>query len=272
MLTLRIFMLGYIWEVNLNDVAKLLASSRTIKTSVEDAIRNIGEPEIHGVGYSYDRLFGLYPTSRNETIRVGITTAPIQDNFFANNNGRDAILVTLFQADEFCEKSGRTKEEYLAHTILCQLLWIQYKSRNPSADYSDLFHEDTRGCIFDFCYNKTDIAIGLRVCQIDPICKGKLVEGNIPETLVNDAERILKRMRTPTFMKSIQVSIQNPIFSFLLGGLILGLAVNVFSSLALGEFNTKSDYFVALFLLFLAIAMVVGNYIKILVSSKNKSA
>jgi hypothetical protein len=267
--TLRLFALGYVWDVDLKQVAKLLNSStHVIKAEIEDSIRNIGEPDLYGMGYSYLCLFGVFPQSAKNTVRVGITTAPIENNFFTKTNGVDAILVSIFQIDEFCEKSGRTKEEYLTHTILCQVLWIQYKARKTSADYGDLFHEATRGCIFDFCYNKADIVVGLRTCQIDPMCKGKLVEANVPESLVSDAELILERLRTPTFLKALQMGLQNPAFSFLLGGLVFGLVVNVLSSLALGEFDSVSDYYIVALLLLLAIALITGNYIRVLTASK----
>ena len=216
MLSVDLFLLGYVWDVDLKTVARLLSgSSKVISTNVKDPIRNIGEPDLYGMGYSFSRLFRLFPTADKGTFRVGITAAPIEDNFFTKYQMTNSILVTLFQADEFCEKSGRTKEEYLAYMILCQLLWAQYKTRKPSADYNDLFHEATRGCLFDFCHNKPDIVIGLRVCQIDPMCKGKLVEANVPESLVGEAERILSCIRTPSFPKTFQMGLQNSLFSFI---------------------------------------------------------
>lgn len=269
MLTLRLFKLGYVWGIDLKRAAKLInSSSRVIRAKVEDPVRNIGEPDLYGMGYSFERMFSLFPTQANGTVCIGVAAAPIEDNFFAKTSGFDSVLITLFQADEFCEKSGRTKEEYIVHTMLCQLLWLQYKSRRPLAAHNELFHEATRGCIFDFCYNKADIAVGLRACLIDPICKGRLIEANIPESLVSDAERVLERIRMPAFLESLRVGLQKPLFSFLLGGFLFGFIINVLASLALGEFDDTSDYYVVLLFASLAFLLILGNYIQMLISSR----
>lgn len=269
MLSVDLFLLGYVWNVDLKTVARLLSGSpEVIRANVRDPIRNIGDPDLHGMGYSFSKLFSLFSLANEETFRIGITAAPIEDNFFTKYQEPNSILVTLFQTEEFCEESGRTKEEYLAHTILSQLLWAHYKARRPSAKYKDLFHKATRGCLFDSCYNKADIVIGLYACQIDPMCQGKLVEANVPESLVTGVERILNRIKTPSFLKAFQTGLQNPLFSFALGGLVFGLIINVLSSLVLGEFDSASDYYTAVLLLALAAFLVIGNYLKFLIASR----
>jgi hypothetical protein len=110
--------------------------------------------------------------------------------------------------------------------------------------------------------------VGLQACLIDPICKGKLVEANVPESLVNQAERVLNRIRTPTFLKSLEKGLQKPLFSFLLGGLLFGLVINVLSSLALGDFDSPSDYYVVAILLLLMFLLILGNYLQMRMSSK----
>lgn len=262
MIHIDLFLLGYVWDFNLKAISGLLnGPSRVITASIQEPIRKIGEPNLFDMGYSDSSLFKLFPSKDDRTFQVGITAIPLEDNFFTRSEKPNSIAITIFQVDELCEKSGRTKEEYVVHTILCQLLWAQYKERRPSAGYDELFHLETRGCLFDVCRNKSDIVIGLRSCQIDSDCMDKLIKADVSEKIVREAKKILDRIRTPSFLQTFQLGMKNPLFSFILGGLVLGLFINVLSSLALGEFDSRNDYYIAAFLFILTILMILGNYL-----------
>jgi len=270
MLEIYVFKLGYVGGVDLYRVARLVnAPQNIIRLIVGDAVRNIGEPNLGGIIYSKAQLFNLFPVVDIKAIRVGITIAPLEGNFYTHTQSTNAILISLFQTDELCEKAKRTKEEYIAQTALTELLWLQYKSRKSNSHFSDLFHQDTRGCIFDFVAHKPDKIHKLKIGQIDPICKGKLVEANVPESVVTAVERIIKRIQRPSFIGSLIQGLSKPLFSFVFGGVFIGLIINTLSSLALGEFDSIRDYFIVGFLFLLAIALAVGNYIWMLVLSNS---
>ena len=266
MLEIRLFGLGYIGDVNLNKVADLInVSPRVMQASVEDAIPNIGSPDIYGIGYSDARLISLYPAARKGTIRVGIILTPIQENFYTRSFYPDAIILSLFQSEELCEKAGRTPEEYIAISLLLMhVLWLEFKARRLDAEYEDLLHTDTRGCLFDFAIHKPDKIHKLRTGQICLRCKAKLAEANVPASLIENAEKMFERIRKPSLLTSLATGLRNPIFSFVLGGIVLGAIINVVSSFALGELDTISDYYVLLGLLGLAVIMVTVHHVRTL--------
>jgi len=267
-LEILVFKLGYVGDVDMSRVTRLVnVSPTTIRLTIGDPVPNIGEPDIYGFAYSKDSLLRLFPAMDGGVIKVGVSLAPIEGNFYTHTNGHDSIIITLYQTEEICEKAGRTREEYIAQTIVTEFLWFQYKVRKPGSHYSDLFHQDTRGCIFDFVAHKPDKVHKLKTGNIDPMCKGKLVAANVPESVVKAIEKILAGIRRPTFFGSLARSMKNPLFSFVFGGLLFGLIINTTSSLALGEFDSSSDYYVVGILLFLVLAFAVGNYIWWIVSS-----
>ena len=262
------FKLGYVGDVDMSRVVRLVNVSPTnIHLTIGDPVPNIGEPDIYGFVYSKDSLFRVFPVTGNGVVKVGINLAPVEGNFYTHTNGHDSIIITLYQTEEICEKAGRTREEYIAQTIVTEILWFQYKTRKPDSDYNDLFHQDTRGCIFDFVLHKPDKVHKLRTGQIDSMCKGKLVAANVPESVVKATEKILAGIRRLTFFGSLARSMQNPLFSFVFGGLLFGLIINTISSWALGEFDSSSDYYVVGILFFLVLALAVGNYIWWIISS-----
>jgi hypothetical protein len=81
-------------------------------------------------------------------IRVGIVLAPLEDNFYTRSRFPDAMVLSLFQTEEICKKSGRSSEEYIVISLLMHLLWLHFKLRNPEAEYDDLFHQELRGLSF----------------------------------------------------------------------------------------------------------------------------
>lgn len=268
MVKIYLFELGYAYGVNLRKAAKLInISPDIIRATIGDAIRNIGEPDLYGVAYSNSKAFGLFPELGDGTIRVGIIAMPIEGNFYYRRRG-DAVIITLSQIDEVCERSGRSKEEYIALTVLTAVLSMLYKAQKSAT----LFHNDTRGCIFDHCIHKPDKVQKLRLGLICPICKGKLVEANIPENILDTVERGLAQIRKPTFFRTFQTSMQKPFFSFVLGGLFLGLIINTISSLALGEFDSSADYLFVLTLIGLTLLLVLGNYVQAIVSNRKFQA
>jgi hypothetical protein len=243
-----VFPLGYLWDFDLNKVVNNLnRASKRFETGIESPVRNIGNADLFGFGYSFKRLFSLFPQQTEYVIQIGITAVPIENNYYGYyEEGTNKIICTLFEMDEVCERAYTTREKYVSQAILTAILWNQYHNSQPDSDYMDLFHDDTRGCLFDFCGNKLDLVTGLRAKRIDSICRGKLIEGNVSEYLVEDVEEALNRMKTPSFWQSLHEGMKIPLFSFLLGGLIFGLLINVTSSLILGDFNSSTDYYTIL--------------------------
>lgn len=272
-LRIIVFPLGYLWGLELNKIVnKLNKVSKSFEISIGEPIRNIGNADLYGFGYSYKRLFSFFPKQGAETIQIGITSVPIEGNYFGNyEDGTNNIVCTLFEMDEVCEKADTTREEYVSQAILTAILWHQYKKSQPNAHHLDLFHDDVRGCLFDFCGNKLDLVTGLRAKQVDPICRGKLIGANVSENVVEEVEKALNRMRTPSFLQSIVEGMKIPLFSFLLGGLVLGLLISVTSSLLLGDFNSPMDYYTIAILSVIALFLVIGNFFLALRRSKKRN-
>lgn len=268
-LEIYLFKLGYVYDVDLHKVARLInVSPQIIYAVVGDPIRNIGAPDdMRGFAYS-DQIFDLFPKVTNGTIRVGIISAPIYNNFFSRVNGNNSVIISLNQSDELCQKAGKTKEEYITQSIISRMLWLLF--RDTYSD-KDIYHDDTRGCIFDFCAQKNEKVHKLKASMIDPVCKGRLIEANIPESILHTTEKILKRLRIPSFGDVFLDSLQKPWFSFLVGGLIFGTIINVISSLILGEFDSLNDFLVALFLLTMVVIIIVVNYLNVLKSFGKES-
>jgi hypothetical protein len=104
--------------------------------------------------------------------------------------------------------------------------------------------------------------------HIELRCKAKLIEANVPESIVLNAEKILRRARRTTFIDSFIAGLKNPFFSFLFGGISVGIFINFVTSIALEKLGTSSKYYVLIGLLLLIVILAVGNYLWLLVRNR----
>lgn len=81
-------------------------------------------------------------------------------NFFAVGE-RSQAMISAFQLRDFAKEAGRTFEAAVAMLIMAQV-W--------SAMFDIEYHDDCRGCLFDFCERRSDLTSALRSIDIDPEC------------------------------------------------------------------------------------------------------
>lgn len=275
MLTISIVRLGYIGDVNLNKVARLLNTvPQTIRAEVGEPIATTGQPDIYDLIFSDSKinqlLSGRQRNADNHLV-VGVILNAIEDNFYVRSIAKNVIILTLYQIEEICEKSKRTIEEYLAVSLLPHMLFLQFSARANSRKYLDLFHTDTRGCIFDFTGHKPHKVQKMRTLQIDTRCKARLVDANVPVSIIEASEKILRKIKHPSLVDSFRIGLEKPIFNFFLGGILVGLVVNALTSLVLGELNAIKDYYALIFLFILLITLIVGHHFYILLQNRGGS-
>src|SRR5262245_60181350 len=129
---LCVFELGYIGNVNLRKVTRLLDSAQVIRAEVGDPSRNIGEPDVSDFIYSTSKLLTCFPPPQPNTIYLGVVDQPLTDEQFSESDAVNRMVISVSGLEEICARSGRTKEEYVVQTALAELVWLDLKLRNPS--------------------------------------------------------------------------------------------------------------------------------------------
>ena len=232
-----LFQFGYI-DGNIKVVCRILNSSGNYyDIKYVSTINNIGEPDLLDYAYS-DNIFKklIYPYLNSHDICIIMTSVPIEENYITRNIGTNIIICTSYQTQEIILLSNKSSEECAVVAILEELISIEFQSISHK-QWSELFHKDPRGCLFDFSGIKNQSLAKLNSCKICPDCEAKLYSNNVPEDAIIYAKRILKRIQMPSFLKAFKKSISSPILSFIYGGVIIGVFVNIFSSLVLSTNN-----------------------------------
>lgn len=222
---------------------------------------NLGNPDLESYGYS-DLVFKeiLRPHQSHYDRFVVLTSVPIEDNFFTRDIDRRIVLCTTHQADQFIGLAGRSTEEYFALSICPELLSTEFQE-NSGRYWTELFHQDLRGCLFDFQGVKSQITAYLTKVSMCDQCRARLSDANVDQRAIRYAETLLSKIRRPSFQKAMKLSVLSPFIGFFYGGVVIGFLVNILSSLV---FNTEPISFFQLVtlvvLLFGIVAVPVSVY------------
>ncbi len=133
-----------------------------------------------------DKLWDKLTISNgNNDMIIALTSRPLSNNYFSlTNRDYSKAVITTDQSELYVPQF--TIEEYLQEEILSTALLMQAKM--------NIGHYDTRGCLFDFCENKADIAIKLYTGSICSDCRARLEYYGVPPSDVIAAQRLLWRI------------------------------------------------------------------------------
>jgi hypothetical protein len=201
----------------------------------EAPLARLGDPDLHGYGYSDAAFLRLLENRRDDRdVAVIITGVPIEDNFFTRSIGERLIVTTFYQSDELLQLSGRTVEEYAAMAICAELVSIVFQSASGE-HWLRLFHQDPRGCLFDFSGIKSQKLAKLTACSICDECLGTLDKHNVDGKVKAYAGGLLGKIRRPSIRTAMQMCVTAPGLSFVYGGLLVGCAVNLYSTFVMTQ-------------------------------------
>ncbi len=102
-------------------------------------------------------------------------------NLFATSNKAETLsVVSTANLREYARKAKRTFTRAVFYLILGEVISMA----NPEMDY----HDETRGCLMDFCKNRDDLVLGLKAAKIDEDCAKKVKD----KKLLAAVEKMLK--------------------------------------------------------------------------------
>ena len=120
-------------------------------------------------------------------VRILFTTRPLADNWFSHwHAGRRSAVVSLGGAPASVAVSA---EAFVAYEIILHGLRTLGAAWSPER----LAHAETRGCLFDFCESREDLAIKLQAADLCPSCRSALEGAGVP---MDRLRRLLDVVRT----------------------------------------------------------------------------
>lgn len=135
-----------------------------------------------------DTTAGLLP---HEGVRMTTTHAQLSDNWYSHwDAGGRTALVSVFAFEDLVQVA---MEAYLAYEIVLNGL----NNASPRYDLHAIAHEETRGCLFDFCGDKREMEIKLQTMDLCPQCRRHLAGIGIDVDAVLRLTDVVRRLAVP---------------------------------------------------------------------------
>jgi hypothetical protein len=97
-------------------------------------------------------------------------------NYFSGPGEKDErfMFISTHLLYEFTKQAGRTFEKGIVYLIISQL--VVYFT-----DWG--YHQETRGCVMDFCGNRSDAVVGLKAMRFCDWCKPRIRNPDLKDAL-----------------------------------------------------------------------------------------
>jgi len=195
-------------------------------------------------GYSDETLEKELPVNGDFDFLLTITNVPLQKEYWARRLSHNRIVISLREVSDILRRENINYENYIVRNIYRYLfVYLMYGNRIPlMSEKTNFTHDDTRGCIFDFNSNKSELIYSLDKPHICPECKGKLsgkVQEVVPQDIINTAEKEIQKIKKAGYIKLMDFVKRNPFISIIIT-FITGIFMSLLSSFL---YNLLKTYF-----------------------------
>jgi Mg-chelatase subunit ChlD len=130
-------------------------------------------------GDEIDLVYGAAPAGSPDAVRIVFTKRRLGDNWFSHwHELRRTAVVSM--ADWNGSSSPVPAEAFAAYELVLHALRLL----SPSYAPEKLMHDDTRGCLFDFCEARADVKAKLAAGRLCDPCRHALTDAGIPDDRV----------------------------------------------------------------------------------------
>lgn len=164
-------------------------------------------------------------------ITLAITEYRLEDNFYIRKVD-NVVVNSLFEVGDILQYSHVPIEHFIIKTIyeMVTLLHIHPDLPNTRDGIPEIFHDETRRCLFDMNGLKADVIYFFTgTPSLCSQCESYLVRKQLPKNFLKDLTREIKKIRKPIFYKIYDFVICHPIWSIVIvaiSQLAIGLLAN----------------------------------------------
>ncbi len=231
---IKIAQLGYVpFPVSHRRITSWKSDLFEINSKVEQYTFQM-DSDIDLRGYSDQTLEKELPVEPDFDFLLTITNVPLQEGYYARRLSHNRIVITLKEVSDILRKENIDFENYIIRNVYRYLfVYLMYGNRIPlMSEKTNFTHDDTRGCIFDFNSNKSELIYSLDKPHICPDCKSKLdgkVQEKVPKYIIDRAEKEIRKIKKAVYIKLMDFVKQNPLISIIIT-FFTGIFMSILSS------------------------------------------
>jgi hypothetical protein len=166
---------------------------------------NLPDSDIYSWGYSDKALYELMSKSTTKSdIQLGIIDYPIEGNFFGRELSDSMGVISLYETDRIFQEANLDLVNFLLLTIYqAVILYSCHKSIKDGQER--LYHDETRGCLFDMCGLKSNIVVAASNPHLCFSCESALRQSMLNEKFIGQLRKELKVIRKPLYYRIIDL-------------------------------------------------------------------
>ena len=245
MVNIEIIELGDLYPFSFKKL-KAFNSNSTLFKLVEntenrnpDILNNFKSPESFQLN---DADFkSLIDKGTKSNFSIIIVNRPLQNNFFSRRLSDKHIVISIFDMDKLSIHEGITLEMYITRFIYGFVsVYRCFNNSLPSNEIVgqfELFQNDAKGCLFDFCIYKPQVAMFFREPKISPEALVKLRTKSLPAGFIEALNKEILKLKISRYYKIKDWLKANPVkailFTFLVGLIFSELLGNLIYDLIL---------------------------------------
>jgi len=193
-------------------------------------------------GYNDSLMEKEIPENIDADFFIGITYAPIEDNYYARRLNSNRIVLSYFEIYNFLEQKHIPIENFLLRAIYEYVLVYQTFRNIPSHKSGikiPYLHDDTRRCIFDMNGQKSNVVFSLDHPIICDECTVKIRNNRVADNHINQVKKEIQRIKKEHFYKIAEFTKERPKISLMLSA-SLGILLNLIASAIYSLIKLKS--------------------------------
>lgn len=183
-------------------------------------------------GYSFDKLKGLLATgydSKKHDICIGFVDTIIEMNYFGKRlQDNNIYVVSFFQVDEMLKNENIDPFNFMLATIYRYVTRYKIQGRY-------LTHDETKGCIFDMCGDKTDIIYSCNKPIICDDCRVAIRQSGVESEYLPTITKEIKKIKKSNYYYISDFIKKHPYLSLFIG-FITSIILNIISDVIYGLF------------------------------------
>lgn len=178
-------------------------------------------------------LISKLPTkSKDIDFVVALVNVPIENGWYTRLFDNGNIVITLHEIKDVLRNSNIPLENVVLRLLYAySLIFWQHEARIPTlSEVVDSFHEETRGCLFDFTAYKSDLPASCDKPKICDACQERLRTLSVSNDVIETTNKEIHTISKGYYYRIVDFVKQHPVWTLIISS-AYAVLLNIIASL-----------------------------------------
>lgn len=173
------------------------------------------------------------PPKRNDVdFVVALVNVPIENGWYTRLFDNGNIVITFHEIKDILKNSNVPLENVVLKLLYTySLIFWQHGAAIPKlSEVVNSFHEETRGCLFDFTAYKIDLTTSCDKPQICDACQERLRTHSVSNDIIESTNSEIRNIRKDYYYRILSFVKKHPVWALVISS-AYAIALNVIASI-----------------------------------------